>query len=105
MVVSTPTMEKNKSVISILELKRLLFTIQDHNMPIFLRYRLIGEMWQSNFMKVSEVTENGAILIDESGNKLIVITDLSHIIQFELDGRIHAFEPNYHYDLSLQETE
>ena len=92
-------MEKEKTI-SVLEVKRLLITIIDYNLPICFRFRLLGEMWYPNFMKVIKVTDEGVLLNDENRGKLVLITDLSHIVQFELDGRIHTFEPNFHYDLA-----
>lgn len=97
-------MEKTK-LISVLELKRLLVTIVDYSLPICFRFRLLGEMWYPNFMKIVKVTEEGVLLNDESRNKFLLITDLGHIVQFELDGRIHTFEPNFHYHLSPPGTE
>jgi hypothetical protein len=97
-------MENTKNQISVLELKRLLVTISDNSMPICFRYRIMGEMWQPHFMRVVRTTEKGVVLNDETQNKMLVVSDLTQIIQFELDGRIHTFEPNYHYDLSLKEV-
>jgi hypothetical protein len=93
-----------KSLISVLELKRLLVTIIDFDMPICIRYRILGEMWQSNFLRVVKVTEKGVILNDELRNKTIILQDLTQIIQFEIDGRIHNFQPHFHYDVSLKEV-
>ena len=70
-------------------------------MPISFRYRFVGEMWQQNFMCVLKITENGLLLNDEIANKLIVIQNLSNIVQFELDGSLHDFEPNFHYEISF----
>jgi hypothetical protein len=95
-------MEKTKSLISVTELKRLLVTIVDYNLPICIRYRLLGEMWQPQFMRVVKVTENGVLLNDEKRGRLILVPDLTHLTQFELDGRLHTFEPNYHYTLTKE---
>jgi hypothetical protein len=97
-------MEKNKSQISLLELKRLLITIIDYKLPVCFRFRMLGEMWQPSFYRVLKVTEKGVVLNDELRNKTIVIPDLANIVQFELDGRLHTFEPNFHYDLNLAEV-
>src|SRR5687768_14135834 len=96
-------MEKTRSLISVLELKRMLVTIADYNLPVCFRYRMLGEMWQPNFLRVVKVTEKGVILNDEINNNTIVISDLSNIMQFEVDGRLHTFEPNFHYNLSSRE--
>jgi hypothetical protein len=93
-----------KSLISVLELKRLLVTIVDFDLPICIRYRILGEMWQPNFLKVVKIMEKGVILNDELRNKTIILPDLSQIIQFEIDGRIHNFQPHFHYDVNLKEV-
>jgi hypothetical protein len=96
-------LEKVKNEVSVLELKRLLVTIIDHKLPICFRYRALGDMWQPNFLKVLKITENGVILNDELQNKLVTVPDLSNIMQFEIDGRIYAFGPNFHYDVTIKE--
>jgi hypothetical protein len=97
-------MEKTKDIISVLELRRLLITIADYNLPICFRFRILGDMWKTHFMRIVKVTEKGVVLNEESSNRLIVIADLSLVMQFELDGRIHGYEPNYHYGITIQEV-
>jgi hypothetical protein len=87
------------SKISVLELKALLVLISDHVHSIRFRYRLMGQMWQLNYMRVIHVSEKGVFLKDEIENKMISIPHLKMIIQFELDGSVQAFEPNFHYDV------
>ena len=64
------------------------------------RYRLVGEMWQPNFMQVVKVTDKGAYLKDEAGKRIILLSDLRLIIHCELDGSLHSLEPNFHYEVS-----
>ena len=71
----------------------------DHPHRINFRYRLIGEMWQSVFMRVLFVTETGVMLRDEINNRTILLSELKMIIQFELDSGLHTFDPNFHYDV------
>lgn len=94
-------MEKTKILISSLELKRLLVSIVDSKMSISFRYRLLGEMWQPNFIRVLKVTEKGVLLNDDIKNKLIAIHDLSGIMQFELDQTFQNFLPHFHYEVTL----
>ena len=87
------------SKITVLELRNLLTMLSENAQTVYFRYRLIGRMWHPNFLKVHEVTEKGVFLKDESQNKTILISDLNWIVQFELDGSLHAFAPNFHYDV------
>ena len=90
---------QNISGVSIPELKQLLHTITDYRLDVCFRYRLIGEMWQQNFMRILKVTENGLFLNDEISNRLIIIRDLSYLMQFELDSMLHSFQPHFHYSI------
>jgi hypothetical protein len=93
-------MTKTYNLISVSELKRLLITITDHGLNVSIRFRLVGEMWQSNYMRILKVTEQGVLLNDEVKNKLIALRDLSQVMQFELDSSIHTYQPHFHYDVS-----
>ena len=55
-------------------------------------------------MRVHEVTDKGVFLKDEQQNKIIFISDLKWIVQFELDGSIHSFAPNFHYEVVFDPT-
>lgn len=61
-------------------------------------------MWQSSFMIVLKVTEKGVVLNDETKNRLLLIADLSLVMQFKLDGRVHNYQPHFHYDITINET-
>jgi hypothetical protein len=88
-----------RSQISVLELKRLLIEINEYRPDICVRYRLLGEMWSPNFMKVMMVTERGIVMSDEPSNRLISLSDLGMVMQFELDNRFRDFQPHFHYEV------
>lgn len=91
--------DTTKNLISVLELKRLLVELKDKRPDICVRYRLLGEMWVMNSMRVISVTERGVMLNDERNNRLLNLPDLSSIMQFELDAPFMGFQPNYHYNV------
>jgi hypothetical protein len=93
------TVEQSRSLISVLELKRLLVDLKEKRPDICVRYRLLGEMWVTNFMRVIHVSENGALLNDEHHNRLINLSDLSSIMQFEVDAPFQGFQPHFHYNV------
>ena len=93
-------MSKEKNNISVPELKRLLIEIRDKRPDICIRYRLVGEMWKKNFLRVILVSEKGAVLNDETANTMYIIPDLSNVMQFEIDCRFQAFQPYFHYYLT-----
>jgi hypothetical protein len=95
----TNTVEKSRSLISVLELKRLLVELKEKRPDICIRYRLLGEMWVVNFTRVIHVSEHGVLLNDERGNRLVNLTDLSSVMQFEIDAPFYGFEPHFHYNV------
>jgi hypothetical protein len=89
----------SKNLISVLELRRLLHDIQDRRPDICVRFRLLGEMWSPNFLSVSSVNGKGVLMKDHHGSKLISVSDLTNVMQFELDNAFIGFQPHYHYEV------
>ena len=87
--------------VAVLELRRLLVELQEHRPDICMRYRLMGQMWVQNFLRIIRVTDRGVILNDEITNKVITLPDLTHIIQFEIDKGFQSYQPYYHYEVYL----
>lgn len=94
--------QEPESQISLLELKRLLVLLAENAQSVCIRYRMVGKMWESSFLRVIHVTDHGVFLKDESKSRMISVPDLRMIMQFELDGSVHTFQPNYHYKVSLR---
>jgi hypothetical protein len=90
---------RNKNLISVLELKRLLFAIADNHLNASFRYRLIGQMWQPNFFRVIKVTDKEVFLNDPLKNTLVALPDLSQLMQFEIDAPVYNFLPHNHYEI------
>lgn len=91
------------NLISVLELRRLLYTIVDNRLDACFRYRFLGEMWQPNFLRIVGASEKGFLLNDEVTNSFKCLPDLSQIMQFEIDVGVHNFLPHNHYDLEYSE--
>jgi hypothetical protein len=89
---------KNNPV-SVLELRRLLHELKDLRPDICVRFRMLGEMWQTNHVRVVQLTEKGVALNDERVNKLLFIQDLKDIVQFELDQAFQQYQPHFHYPI------
>lgn len=86
------------------ELRRLLLYINNFKPDACIRFRLIGDMWQTSYMRVVNLTEKGVTLNDEKDNKLIIIKDLNSIIQFELDQPLERYQPHFHYSVDLEHS-
>jgi len=78
------------------QLRQLLLRIADSRLETCVRFRLIGQMWQTHFMQVVLVTEKGVILNNELDNKSIGINDLNAVMQFEFDQQLYQYEPYLH---------
>ena len=89
----------NKTLISVLELRRLLVDLGEKRPDICVRFRLLGELWTVNFLRVIRITERGAVLLDESLG-LVSVSDLNFVMQFEIDRPFQGFQPYYHYEVT-----
>ena len=89
----------NKTLISMLELKRLMVDLAEKRPDICIRFRLLGELWSMNFLRVTRVTDKGVVLLDESQG-LVSVSDLNFIMQFEIDKPFQGFQPYYHYEVT-----
>ena len=90
---------RGNQVLSVSNLRMLLISIVDNKLPVCVRFRLLGQMWHPNYMRVLRVTEKGVLLNDETSNKMITVPDLSQVMQFEVDSRLYQYEPNNHYEV------
>jgi len=92
---------KIKKALTVLELKRLFIEIQEQRPDICVRYRLMGEMWKSHFFTIVLITETGGFFRDESNDRLMHISTLDKIIQFEIDHGFQHYQPHFHYDIVM----
>lgn len=90
--------QMNRSNFSALELKQYLIDIKEHAPQVCVRFRLLGEMWQTYMLRVVAVTENRVLVNDEYKNKLISI-DLNTVMQFEIDNKFKFLQPHFHYEV------
>jgi hypothetical protein len=89
----------NKTLISVLELRRLMVDLSEKRPDICIRFRLLGELWSNHFMRVVRIRDKGGLLFDESNN-LVSVSDLNFVMQFEIDKPFQGFQPYYHYDVT-----
>ena len=85
--------------IPILEFRRLLHEIKDHGPDIGVRMRLMGEMRQALHFRIFQLTEKGVALYEDLSRKLVMISDLSQVMQFELDQIFKQYHPHFHYSI------
>ena len=90
--------------ISIVEFKRLLHDLYDKQSYTFVRFRLLGEMWQPTFLQIFDVGEHAAIFFNERSRQLLRIGNLATIVQFEIDHNFQQYQAHFHYDVTLEEV-
>jgi hypothetical protein len=93
----TCTMETTTLTVSTLALEQFVNSIEGRHHGIFMRYRVLGGRWHSNFMQPKNVRHERAIPHRQND---IILTDLSDIAQVELVRRFGHFEANCHYQVS-----
>jgi hypothetical protein len=97
-------MSLNKKIVSIPELKKLLFELNDRKSYISIRVRLIGQMWEKSFMHIAAVYDDGVLLHDDHSGRFLNITRLSNIMQFEIDHSFHIYQPHDHFEVIPDEA-
>lgn len=93
-------MNRSKNYITTITLRNFLNDLHLRGLSLGVRFRMLGEMWKPNFMKVVKITDRGAIFTDEATKEFVFVADLSDIVQFEIDDRHREFEPHHHYEVS-----
>jgi hypothetical protein len=92
--------DRTNNVISVIELKRLLIELKEKKPGVCVRFRLLGELWAKSFMTIATVTDRGVLLKDEVTNNFSAISNLSDVIQFEIDEPFQGYKPYNHYDVN-----
>lgn len=94
-----PMITKETSL-TVIQLKQLLIGLKEHSTNTCVRIRLLGEMWQTYFMRVVSVTEDRVLLNDEASNQLRSFP-IRQIMQVEIDHKFREFQPHNHYTIAL----
>lgn len=92
-----------ESSLSSTKLRQLLIDLKEHGENTCVRYRLLGEMWQTYFMRVVSVSEDRVLLNDETKNKLFSVP-LNSIMQIELDHKFKEYQPHNHYSIQMDKS-
>jgi hypothetical protein len=89
-----------EGIVTTSELRELLLGLRDKNPDTCIRFRLIGKMWNESFVNVRIVTDKGVAFENRSvPNQVISISDLTNVMQFELDNSFEEYEPHFHYSV------
>jgi hypothetical protein len=92
--------DRTNNVISVIELKRLLIELKEKKPGVCVRFRLLGELWGKSFMTIATVSDRGVVLKDEATNNFSAISNLSDVVQFEIDEPFQGYKPYNHYDVN-----
>ena len=98
-------MEAATTVTTIQDLNQIIQSIIENNLRVGIRFRTLGQLWYPNFLRVLKMDDKRVLLFDETRKFSISLRDLSSITQFELDSRLGAFKPNFHYQVTAHGIE
>jgi hypothetical protein len=90
-------------LVSAAELRGLLADILVSSPNTCVRFRLFGELWQQQFMRIINVTSKEITLRNESTGEIEVVPNIGNIVQFEIDTKFRRYQPHFHYEVWLGE--
>lgn len=94
-------MEAATTVVSVADLKKIVFSVIEKDLQVSIRFRTLGQLWYPNFLRIIKIDDEKRVLFhDETRQFYISLRDLSAITQFELDTKVDGLEPHYHYQVS-----
>jgi hypothetical protein len=91
-------------LVSAAELRGLLADILVNSPSTCVRFRLFGELWQQQFMRIVHVTSREIILRSESTGQIEVVPNIGNVVQFEIDTKFRNYQPHFHYEVWLGES-
>jgi hypothetical protein len=91
-------------LVSAAELRGLLADILINSQNTCVRFRLFGELWQQQFMRIINVTSKEITLRNESTGEIEVVPNIGNIVQFEIDTKFRRYQPHFHYEVWLGES-
>ena len=91
---------RRTNAVSVVELKRLLIDLREKKPTACVRFRLLGELWSKHFYSIAAVTDKGVVLKDDNSNNFIAVSNLTDVVQFEIDEPFQGFRPYNHYDVN-----
>ena len=63
------------------------------------RFRFPGKLWHLHFMQVMQVSGGSVIFRDVSTDRVILLFESGLIAQFEPDGSLYPYDPNFYDDV------
>ena len=54
--------------VTISELKRLIVELRDHSPDTKIRFRVLGKMWEKNFLQIVHTTTDNAVIVQDIAN-------------------------------------
>jgi hypothetical protein len=91
-------MDKNSRV-SVVEFRQLLITLKEHTHDTCIRVRIMGQLWEQNFMRIIHVSETHVFLRNEAEESPLKYFKLDEVMNFEIDKPFQDFKPHDHYNV------
>lgn len=93
-----------KDTLTTLELKQSLIALKEHAPNTCIRLRMLGEMWQEFFQRITSISEERVLLHDEVKNRLQSFA-IGQVMQFEIDRKFRELQPHNHYTVEPDVSE
>jgi hypothetical protein len=91
-------------LVSAAELRGLLADILINGPGTCVRFRLFGERWQEQFMRILNVTSREITLRNEATGQIEVVSNIGNVLQFEIDTKFRNYQPHFHYEVWLGDS-
>ena len=91
-------------LVSAAELRGLLADILINSPGTCVRFRLFGELWQRQFMRIVNVTAREITLRNEATGQIEVVPNIGNVLQFEIDTKFRNYQPHFHYEVWLGDS-
>jgi hypothetical protein len=92
----SPVDDRHKQVL-IGQFISLLKVLNDGKSKVCIRFRKSAEPWSNDFLRVNDITPDGAIFFNTVSKTYVYISELERVAEFELDKRLANFDPHVRY--------
>ena len=89
-----------EGIVTVTELRNMLYRLQDKSPDTCVRFRLIGKVWNDSFVNVRDVSDLGIVFVNRNAaDQLLNISNLANVVQFELETSFENYRAHFHYSV------
>lgn len=91
----------NTDTITTVDLRRLLVELLDHSPNTGIRFRVMGNMWEKNYLQIIHATTEYSVIVQDKKSDQMKFISLKQVVEFEIEQKFKGFKPNYHYKVEF----